>query len=81
MQVSVKLFSFFRQYAGVDQVSVDLTEGASVADLLSELSERFQNSAFKEQKTLLMVNNENALPQRILKEGDAIHLLPILGGG
>lgn len=81
MKISVKLFSFFRQYAGVDHMTVDLADGATIADLLSGLSEKFNNPAFKTQKPLIMINNENALPQSILKEGDVVHLLPILGGG
>ncbi|MBN1382958.1 MAG: MoaD/ThiS family protein [Deltaproteobacteria bacterium] len=82
MQVSVKLFSFFRQYAeGIDQMTVDLAEGSSIADLLSLLSDRFNNSVFKTQKPLVMINNENAVLQYIIKDGDVIYLLPILGCG
>jgi MoaD family protein len=83
MQVSVKFFSLFRHYAGVDQVAVELVEGATVNDLLEALAKRFDNPAFQNDETLLilMVNNENALHQTTLKEGDVVHLLPILGGG
>jgi MoaD family protein len=83
MKISVKLFSMFRHYAGVDQVIVELATGATVTDLLDTLAERFDNPAFKDNETqlMLMVNNENALHQTVLKEGDVVHLLPILGGG
>jgi MoaD family protein len=83
MQISVKLFSMFRHYAGVDQVMVEMATGATVTDLLDTLAERFDNTAFKDNETqlMLMVNNENALHQTVLKEGDVVHLLPILGGG
>ena len=38
MQVTVKLFSFLGQIVGTDRLSVDLTDGASVSDLLNSLS-------------------------------------------
>ncbi|MBN1663054.1 MAG: MoaD/ThiS family protein [Deltaproteobacteria bacterium] len=83
MQISAKLFSMFRHYAGVDQVTIDLESGATVTDLLDALAGRFNNPAFKNDETqlMLMINNENAPLQTVLKEGDVVHLLPILGGG
>lgn len=62
-------------------MTVDLAEGSSIADLLSLLSDRFNNSVFKTQKPLVMINNENAVLQYIIKDGDVIYLLPILGCG
>lgn len=83
MQVTVKLFSMFRHYAGVDRLTVELESGETIADLLDALAERFDNPAFNHDETqvMLMVNNENAPHQRILMEGDVVHLMPILGGG
>jgi len=83
MQVTVKLFSMFRHYAGVDRMTVELATEATVTDLLNTLAERFNNPAFNHDETqlMLMVNNENALHQTVLTEGDVVHLMPILGGG
>jgi MoaD family protein len=83
MKISVKLFSMFRQYAGAGHLTVDLEAGATVDDLLDALVERFDNPDFKNDETMLMlmVNNENAPHQRVLMEGDVVHLMPILGGG
>lgn len=81
MKVHVKLFSFFQQYASVDEVTVEISDGATVNDLLAVLGKKFNQSAFTDQKTLLMINKVNALPQTVLREGDTVHLLPILGGG
>ena len=83
MLISVKLFSMFRYYAGVDQVVIELESGAAVTDLLKSLAARFDNPVFADDTSLLMVmvNQKNASPQTILNNGDVVHLLPILGGG
>jgi MoaD family protein len=83
MQITVKLFSMFRHYAGVDEVMIELDTGATVNDLLDTLAERFDNPVFSDNETLLMlmVNKNNAPRQTVLMGGDVVHLLPILGGG
>jgi len=81
MQVTVKLFSYFRQIAGTDQVSVDLFEGATVADLLGLLTRRLDSTALTDRSASLLINQKRALPEATLKEGDEVLLLPIVGGG
>ena len=81
MQVTVKFFSFFRHIAGIDQLSVDLPEGSALAELLNALSEKFGSPSFITEKAVIMVNHKNAFPETILKDGDDILLLPLLGGG
>ena len=81
MKVTVKFFSFFRHIAGVDQLSVDLPEGASLAELLNALSEKLGSPSFTNEQVTMMVNHKNAFPGTILMEGDNVLLLPILGGG
>jgi MoaD family protein len=81
MQVTVKLFSYFRQIAGTDQLAVDVAEGTTAADLLDLLSERLDSTALKDKSASLMVNQRNAAPETTLKDGDEVLLLPIVGGG
>jgi MoaD family protein len=81
MKVTVKFFSHFRQMVGTDQLSVDLDGGVTIASLLNSLSERFDNPALKNDRAVLLVNQKNAFPETILKDGDSVLLLPILGGG
>ena len=83
MQITAKLFSMFRHYAGVDQVAVELNTGATVTDLLNTLVKQFDNPVFADENPLLMlmVNHKNASLQTVLREGDTVHLLPVLGGG
>lgn len=81
MKVTVEFFSYFRQIVGADQLSVDLDDGAAIAGLLNSLSERFDSPALKNDRAVMMVNQKNALLETILKDGDRVLLLPILGGG
>ena len=81
MQVIVKFFSFFRPITGTDRLSVDLVEGATLAELLNLLSEKFDSPSLASHPAIMMVNHKNALPETILREGDDVLLLPLLGGG
>ena len=83
MKITAKLFSMFRYYAGVDEATVELERGATVADLLKKLADRFGAEMLAENKLLLMVmvNKKNASRHTLLFEGDVVHLMPILGGG
>ena len=81
MQVTVKFFSHYRQMAGVDQLSVDLDGDATMAGLLNSLSERFDNPAFQDDRVVFIVNQTKANPETVLKDGDTVLLLPVLGGG
>ena len=82
MQVTVKFFSFFRPIAGTDQLSIDLPDGATLARLMTCLTERFNAPIFSSNEgTIMMVNRKNAFPDTVLKEGDDVLLLPVLGGG
>jgi molybdopterin converting factor small subunit len=81
MQVTVKLFSFLGQIAGRDRLSVALTEGASVSDLLSSLRDQFDNQLLRNEQIVVLINQKQSSLQSILNENDQVLLLPVLGGG
>jgi molybdopterin synthase sulfur carrier subunit len=81
MQVTVKLFAHLRSVSGTDQLRVDLDAGATVSDLLDHLSRTIDSPALTDNSTSVMVDHKNAEPETLLKDGDEILLLPIIGGG
>ena len=81
MEVTVKLFAHLRIIAGTDQLRVDLDEGAKVADLLDALSKKLDSPALTDNSASVMIDQKNAGPETILKDGDEVLLLPIIGGG
>lgn len=81
VQVTVKLFSYFRRIAGTDRLAVDLVEGATAADLMDVLSRKLDGAALTHGSASLVINHRHALPEATLQEGDEVLLLPIIGGG
>jgi molybdopterin synthase sulfur carrier subunit len=81
MEVTVKLFAHLRNIAGTNQLRVDLVEGATVADLLDNLSKTIDSPALTDNSTSVMIDHKNAGPETILMDGDEVLLLPIIGGG
>lgn len=73
-KVTVKLFSHLRNDR-FDESDVELEEGASTADLLSELKLDVS------QVGVLMVNGRPGLMNQALAAGDRITIIPNIGGG
>lgn len=53
----------------------DVPQGYSVAQTLERLN------LPKEVRATVLVNNNNVDPKFILKEGDVVHILPLMFGG
>jgi molybdopterin converting factor small subunit len=81
MQVTVRFFSFFCQIVGTDRLSVELADGASVAELLSSLSIQFDHPLLENEQVVALINQKQASHQSILNENDYVLLLPVLAGG
>ncbi len=76
MQVRLVLFAGLRQAAGFRERTVELPEGATVADLLATLEPALTQRTF-----YVAVNEEYAHRDTPLKEGDEVALLPPVSGG
>ena len=81
MKVTIQFFSFLRQMAGQNELTLDLPEGATVADALAQLYTRFPRLKEAEKTTLLAVGVEFANRTRQLRDGDVLSLMPPLQGG
>lgn len=80
MIIQVKLFATLRHYVPnsdrhLDRDKWDIKEGATVAQVLEML-----NLPEKE-ATKLLVNGRNADREKILNEGDVLHVFPPIAGG
>lgn len=88
MTHTVLLFASWSDALG-PQVSVDLPEGARVADLLDALSARAlerggtgsRGSAQRLPKPLVAVNQRYAKPDVVIKAGDELAIIPPVAGG
>ncbi|HEX4030157.1 MAG TPA: molybdenum cofactor biosynthesis protein MoaE [Terracidiphilus sp.] len=79
MQINVIPFGVLKDWLGTAPVTVELREGASVAELLEQLGARV--SAPVLHGIAVSVNAEYATAAQILREGDEVGLLPPVSGG
>lgn len=76
MTLSVQLFAMLRERAGSDRVEVELADGATVSDLLTEMSDLIGVMPVR-----VAVNREYSDPVRALEPGDELALIPPISGG
>ena len=78
--ISILLFGITRDLTGQSAVSLPLTEGGRVGDLLSQLHERYP--ALTGIRSLLVaVNGEYAETDQLLTDKDEIAIIPPVSGG
>ena len=81
MELSVRFFALYRERAGCGVAQVTIREGATVADLVATVRERFPRLAPPEVQIVVAVNEEYAEPETALSAGDEICLIPPVSGG
>lgn len=79
--MTVKLSAHLRTIAGTDQLRVALDEGATVSELLDPLNKTIDSPALKDNSASVMVDQKNAEQETVLRDGNEVLLLPIIGGG
>jgi len=81
MNVAVCFYSYFKDLTGCEQVQVELTDDATIADLRSQLHERYPKLKDMERSTLIAVGVEYQPADYRLSEGDQVSLFPPVQGG
>ena len=81
MELVVRFFALYRERAGRNTFSVQLPEGATVADLTSEVRRHFPMLAPPEVQIVAAVNADYAGPDVVLRHGDDVCLIPPVSGG
>ncbi|HYZ71106.1 MAG TPA: molybdenum cofactor biosynthesis protein MoaE [Thermoleophilaceae bacterium] len=76
MQVTVRLFAMLRERAGANEVSLELPEGARVADAIAALGGVADGLPL-----VMAVNREYAPDDQVLDPGDELALIPPVSGG
>jgi len=75
----VLYFGVLKDVFGCEHETLELAEGASVADLLVVCRGRFADGLWG--SVAVAVNREYAMASDVLKEGDEVALLPPVSGG
>ena len=81
MKITIQFFSFLRQMVGQNELTLDLPEGATVADALAQLYAKFPRLKEAEKTVLLAVGVEFTRRASKLRDGDVLSLMPPLQGG
>jgi molybdopterin synthase catalytic subunit len=79
IEVRVLPFGVLKDWLGASPATVELRDGATVADLLVLLAERRSPQALR--GIAVSVNAEYATTNHVLREGDEVGLLPPVSGG
>ena len=79
MRVHILPFGVLKDWLGSSRSTLDLRDGATVADLLAHLSGAGRPGALR--GIAVSVNSEYAVAGHILREGDEVGLLPPVSGG
>jgi len=81
MKVRVRLFARLREVAGVGVFEQDLSQGATVEDLVAALHAGYPCLAGLTARTIISVNQAFASPDQVLREGDEVAIFPPVSGG
>ena len=81
MELVVRLFALYRERAGRRTFSMDLPEGATVADLTEEVRRLFPMLVPPDVQIVVAVNADYADQGTILRQGDDVCLIPPVSGG
>jgi len=81
MQVTIKLFARFKEIAGTGKLTETIDDGATVAQVITVLQEKFTNFPSAMEHTILSVNQEFATPETVLHDGDEVAIFPPVSGG
>ncbi len=81
MIVRVQFFSYFKQLATEETLSLELQDDALLEDLLQRLRSRFPKLAELNRSTLVAVGMEYASPGQKLSDGALVSIFPPVQGG
>jgi molybdopterin converting factor subunit 1 len=81
MKVKVKLFAILRERAGTAEVTKEIQEGSTVADLWTMLQQDYPKLAVPGIRLLYAVNQDYVRPDRVLKNSDEVVFVPPVSGG
>lgn len=81
IQITVRFFGECKQLAGVERLCVDLPDASSVQAVLTTLYERYSSLTKLADRLLVAVNEQYALPDTLLAEGDTVAIFPPVSGG
>lgn len=81
MQVHLRYFAIVRETLGRSEESREVPAGITAGDLFDRVAADTPRLAALKRTTMLMVNQEYALADHVLRDGDELALIPPVSGG
>ena len=81
MSVTVHFYSYFKELTGCTQVVEEVGAGATIAQLMEKLFNRFPRLAAMQNSTLIAVGVDYQNKDYVLQDGDEVSLFPPVQGG
>lgn len=81
MRITVKLFAILREKAGLQQLDLELNDGATVSDAAGLLAHRIDSIAKYLDRVAFAVNREYVPKSTALSDGDELAIIPPVSGG
>ena len=81
MEVNVKLFAAAREFAGCDEVTLTLPDGASVGQLRSTLEADYPQLSALLPSSMIAVDHDYAGDGAEISAGSEVALIPPVSGG
>ena len=81
MSVTVHFYSYFKELAGCAEVVETVASGATIAQLLPRVFERFPRLSGMQNSMLVAVGVDYQNKEYVLQEGDEVSFFPPVQGG
>ena len=81
ISIRCRFFARYAEVAGCDHLTLDVPKGATVRMAVALLRAYVRNGDQLPERPMVAVNQEHALADSELREGDEMALLPPLAGG
>ncbi len=81
MRIAVRLFAGLREALDLQEIEVDLPDGANVGDLRAKLGSEWPKLGLFLPSLVCAVNQEYRDDGFVLHEGDEVALIPPISGG
>jgi molybdopterin converting factor subunit 1 len=81
MQVTIRLFAALAEITGTRELSLDMPEGASAADVFERLVEAYPRLRAYDSRVLFAVNASYADAATRVGAGESVAIIPPVSGG
>lgn len=79
--LSMLYFAMFREQIGKSEEQLSVPAGTVASDVFGFVTDNYPDLAGMRNSTLVMVNQEYAEPDQLLRDGDEVALIPPVSGG